>query len=158
MPADRPNDAALAASRLPNKPNAGYATSAQKLLSDSINQLITDLERNRLLLLEVVIGGKARFRRHFKAAYRFAKADDEAADAVFGYLELLGKRGGDDLQAQKARLEMAAQHARRQRWDHRLRTALALSKDRRALEDAIAKETAQAEKKAVRLFMRRTEH
>ena len=154
MPAEKPNAAALAASRLPEKPNAGFATSAQKLLSDSISQLITDLERNRLLLLEVVIGGRDRFRKSFKSAYRFAKADDEAADAVYGYLELLGKRGGPDLQAQKARLELAAQQANRQRWDHRLRTALSLSKDRRALEEAIAKETAKAEKKAVRLFMR----
>jgi hypothetical protein len=147
---DRPSPGALAASRLPELPSAGYGNQKARALSDAIMFLLRMLERNRLLLLEVVLAGKLRWRKHFKAAYRVIGADDEFADAVFGYCVLLA---GPNPEAQKARLLMAYEHRNRQRWDHRLRTALALSKDSQSLLHAIAKDEAKVKHRPVRFFL-----
>jgi hypothetical protein len=123
--------------RLPDLPHAGYATSTQRSLSDAIMFLIRGLERDRLLLLDVVLNGQKKWRKHFKAAYRAIKADDEFADAVFGYLVLLA---GPMPDAQKARLEMQAAQRQTEAWDKRLRTVLRHSKDRHQLETDIMRE------------------
>src|SRR5215471_13738415 len=114
MPADKPNQAALAASRLPDLPTAGFNTRTQRELSDAIMFLIRGLERDRLLLLEVVTKGKTAWRRAFIKAYRAIKADAEFADAVFGYLVLLA---GKDPHAEKARLQMLQQQQSVTAWD-----------------------------------------
>jgi len=46
-------------------------------------------ERNRLLLLEIVCGGKEKFRPIARKAWSHLRVDTDTADAVFGYLELL---------------------------------------------------------------------
>src|SRR5678815_640197 len=128
---------ALAASRLPDLPNAGYATRTQKALSDAMQELIRGLERDRLLLLEIVIAGHKLWRKRFKGAYRSIKADDELADAVFGYLVLLA---GPNPDAQKAILEGVLRQQQQQTWDKRLSTVLKFSKERRDLKEAIDRE------------------
>ena len=129
---------ALRASRLPDLPNAGYATRTQKELSDAIMFLIRGLERDRLLLLEVVIHGQKAWRRRFIKAYRAIKADEEFADAVFGYLELLA---GPNPIAQKAILEGLQAQQARQRWDKRLSTQLRAAKDHQTLRMDILRES-----------------
>ena len=127
-------------SRLPDLPHAGYQTPLQRELSDAIMFLLRGMERDRLLLLEVVIKGKAAWRKRFKGAFRAIRADDEMADAVFGYLLLLA--GPEDAHAQKARLELlAGQQATA--WDKRLNTRLRLARDHKSLELDILKESLQ---------------
>jgi len=72
--------------RLPDLPDAGYSTPKQKELSDSIMLLIRGLERDRLTLLNIVIVGLNAWRRSARSIW--PKADDEALDEVFHYLEL----------------------------------------------------------------------
>jgi hypothetical protein len=128
---------ALSASRLPDLPHAGYRSKTARELSDAMMFLIRGLERDRLLLLEVVINGRAKWRKAFVKAYRAIKADTEFADAVFGYLVLLA---GPHPDAQKARLEQLEAQRQTQTWDKRLSTVLRHSKDRHALETDIMRE------------------
>lgn len=131
----------IAASRLPDLPNAGYATRTQRELSDAMMFLIRGFERDRLLLLETVLHGKTLWRRRFIAAFRAIKADAEFADAVFGYLVLLS---GPNPEAQKARLQQMEQQQSVRQWDHRLRTVFQHAKERRILDEDIAKELLKA--------------
>lgn len=140
----------IAASRLPNLPDAGYSTRLQRELTDAIMFLIRGLERDRLLLLEVVLAGKTKWRKAFTGAYRAIKADNDFADAVFGYLVLLA---GPNPEASKARLELALKHRQQQVWDKRLTTALAQSKDTAALLEAIHREEAKVKRRPMRLFL-----
>lgn len=126
-----------AGSRLPDLPNAGYQTPTQRQLSDAIMFLIRGLERDRLLLLEIVLGGKLVWRKRFVAAYRAIRADSEMADAVYGYLELLA---GPNPDAQKAILEGQIRQSQRESWDKRLSTLLTHQQDQAALHDAIDRE------------------
>lgn len=128
----------LAHSRLPDLPHAGHATRAQREVSDAIMFLIRGLERDRLLLLEVVCKGQLLFRKRFVKEYRAIKADSESADAVFGYLQLLA---GPNPEGQKARLEQMYQHHVRQRWDRRLRTLMRLERERQDLVQDIVRES-----------------
>ncbi len=130
-------------SRLPDLPNAGYATRQEKALSDVMMELIRGLERDRLLLLEVVIKGKVLWRKRFVKAYRHIKADAEFADAVFGYLVLLA---GSNPEAQKARLELANTQGAETAWDKRLRTLMRQAKDRKGLEMDIVRESLKPRK------------
>lgn len=128
----------IAESRLPDLPNAGYQTRAQRELSDAIMFLIRGLERDRLLLLETVIHGRITWRKRFKKAYRAIKADDEFADAVFGYLCLLA---GPNPEAQKAQLEQVLRHQHNRTWDRRLSTLMKLERERKDLVQDILKES-----------------
>lgn len=129
---------------LPDLPNSGFHTPLQRELSDAIMFLIRGLERDRLLLLETVIQGRAKWRKVFKSAFRAIKADDEAADAVFGYLMLLV--GPEDAHAQKARLELLSTSQAVTSWDKRLRTKLRLARDRKDLEMDIIRESLKPRK------------
>ncbi len=135
----------FASSRLPDLPNGGFATPAQREISDAIMFLIRGLERDRLLLLEIVIAGKLKWRKHFNMAYRAIKADNEAADAVFGYLRLLA---GDEptWAGQKAQLEQMQQHQMIRRWDKRFRTLVSQVKDVKMLDLDILKESLKPSK------------
>ncbi len=75
--------------RLPDLPTAGYATIREKQLTDEIMNYIRAAERDRLNLIDTVCQGRERFRRIIKKAWKHLRANDELADAVFGYLVLL---------------------------------------------------------------------
>lgn len=141
---------ALADSRLPDLPDAGGATAKQRELTDAIMFFLRGIERNRLLLLEVVCAGASVFRRHFINAYRVINADAEFADAVFGYMVLLA---GPNPEAQKAQLELLVKHQQQAAWDRRLSTALAQAKESQALLEAIEREERRLAKKSVRIFL-----
>jgi len=133
----------LTESRLPDLPNAGFHTRAQRELSDAMMFLIRGLERDRYLLLETVIKGQALWRKRFKSAFRAIKADDEFADAVFGYLVLLA---GPNPDAQKARLELMHTHQSLTSWDKRLATRMRLAREGKDLEIDIVRESLKARK------------
>lgn len=79
----------FSASRLPDLPDAGYSTRREKQLTDEIMFYIRGAERNRMLLLSNVVGGREKFRRITKKAWRHLRVDDDLVDSVFGYLVLL---------------------------------------------------------------------
>lgn len=79
----------FATSRLPDLPNAGYATTREKAISDEMMQFIRSAERDRIYLLTIIVGRKEKFRRIIKKEWRHLKATDDTADAIFGYLLLL---------------------------------------------------------------------
>ncbi len=129
--------------RLPDLPTAGYSTPLQRELTDACMFLIRGLERDRLLLLEVVLHGQTLWRKRFKSAFRAIKADDEFADAVFGYLVLLA---GPNPHDQKARLELLSGQQATTSWDKRLNTRLRLARDRKDLEMDILRESLKPRK------------
>lgn len=79
----------FAGQRLPDLPNAGYATRREKMLTDEIMMYVRGAERNRILLLSNVVGGREKFRRITMKAWRHLRVDVALVDAVFGYLVLL---------------------------------------------------------------------
>ncbi len=58
-------------------------------MTDEIMFFLRDTERDRLLLLSIVVGGKDKFRSIARKAWRHLKVTTDLADATFGYLELL---------------------------------------------------------------------
>ena len=129
--------------RLPDIPNAGYQTPVQRELSDAMMFLIRGLERDRYLLLETVIKGQKLWRKRFKSAFRAINADDEFADAVFGYLVIMAGPNPDE---QKARLELMHTQQSVTSWDKRLMTKLRLARDRKDLEMDIIRESLKPRK------------
>jgi len=83
--------------RLPDLPNVGYSTRRERLLSDAIMTFLRDTERNRIYLLVLVCEGREKFRRVALKAWKHLKIDEQAIDAVYGYLVLLA---GNDPQSQ----------------------------------------------------------
>lgn len=93
----------FAASRLPDLPTAGYATQKEKAITDAVMFFIRDIERDRLCLLDIVCGGREKFRRVLGKEWRHLgnAVDTDIKDAVFGYLVLLA---GDHPEAQRDKL------------------------------------------------------
>lgn len=90
---------------LPDIPNVGYATEREKRGSDQLMTFIRDTERNRFLLLTIVLEGRATWRT--RASKVFAAGmdlDAYALDATFDYLTLMAAKPAD----QRALLD--AQH------------------------------------------------
>jgi len=135
-----------ASSRLPDLPNAGYQTRMQRELSDAIMFLLRGMERDRLLLLETVIHGRVTWRKRFTKAFRAIKADDEFADAVFGYLVLLA---GANPEAQKAQLLQQASQQQVTAYDKRLATAMKFARDRKDLQMDIVRESLKPKRHTV---------
>jgi hypothetical protein len=136
----------LQASRLPDLPVAGYSTRKQRELTDAIMFLIRGFERERLLLLETVILGRELWRKRFIKAFRVIGADEEFADAVFGYFVLLA---GPNPEAQKAILEGQQRQLAQQQWDKRRSTQDVFAKANRELHANIRKELRERRKKRV---------
>ena len=82
----------FAGQRLPDIPNAGYATKREREASDAIMFLIRGLERNRGWLLQVVVEGREKWRKTTRAIWRGLMPDTELhekIDEIFAYLVLL---------------------------------------------------------------------
>jgi hypothetical protein len=75
---------------LPDLPNAGYATTREREMTDAIMTFMRDTERNRLLLLTIVIEGKAKWRKMAGDIWRGLRAseDDGLLDSIYDYFTL----------------------------------------------------------------------
>lgn len=81
--------------RLPDIPNAGYATQREKELSDAIMLFMRDVERNRHRLLTIVIEGKDKWRKVARGVFGpSADVDHETIDAIYDYFTLQAVRPG----------------------------------------------------------------
>ncbi len=128
----------LSSSYLGELPNAGYSTRNERELSDAEMFIIRGFERDRMLLLEIVIQGFRLWRKRFVKSYRCIGATEESADQVFSYLV---KLAGPNPEAQKAVLEQQQQQQSVTSWDKRLRTMMKHAKDRQDLQVDIVKES-----------------
>jgi len=75
--------------RLPDLPNVGYATTREKQGSDAIMMHMRNVERDRLLLLTIVIEGREKYRKMGREAFGGSMAiPDESLDAIYDYFTL----------------------------------------------------------------------
>jgi hypothetical protein len=76
--------------RLPDLPNAGYATHREKSLSDAVMQFMRDVERDRLRLLTIVLAGRTRWRQVAQSVWRGVRIgeDHQLLDAIYDYFTL----------------------------------------------------------------------
>lgn len=72
--------------RLPDLPNAGYASQREKQRSDEIMIFMRAIERDRFRLLTIVLDGREKWRKAIPAIWK--RADDDIADAIFNYFTL----------------------------------------------------------------------
>jgi hypothetical protein len=78
---------AEAASRLPELPNAGYASNRAKFTTDVIVNFLRTAERNRPLLLTIVTDGVEKWLRTAGRAWRFGMViDSDILRSVFAYM------------------------------------------------------------------------
>ena len=76
---------ALAASRLPDLPDAGYSTIRQKQTTDAIMFFMRGVERNRKLLLGIVCDGKRKWRTTAGRVWRGLLVNTEILDSIYQY-------------------------------------------------------------------------
>ncbi len=86
----------MAQFHLPDLPNAGYATTREKQLSDAVMQFIRSIERDRLRLLTIVLEGRERWRTVAQGTWRGLRIGESGTilDQIFMYLELMAVRPG----------------------------------------------------------------
>ena len=118
---------AIEASRLPDLPDAGYATRRQKETSDAIMFWLRGVERNRPLLLSIVIDGVDKWHKVAGSVWRGLLIDREILDSVFSFMVRLA---GENPAQQLLILHGMQQEAARTAWDKRKVTRDALRKAR----------------------------
>jgi hypothetical protein len=92
---------------LPDLPNVGYATQREREGTDLIMTFMRDTERNRLLLLTIVIEGREKWRKLAAATFGTQTSiDTEALDEMYDYFTLQACR------PRTQRLLLAAQRNR----------------------------------------------
>lgn len=85
----------FAGERLPDLPNAGYATFSERELSDAIMLFIRECERERRRLLAIVLGGKERWRKVAGDIWRGLPIDTDLLDSIYDYFVMLAADGED---------------------------------------------------------------
>lgn len=74
--------------RLPDLPDAGYATKREKETTDAIMIFLRAVERDRVLLLSIVIDGRDKFRHHALKQWRGLLVNDDIANSMWEWLKL----------------------------------------------------------------------
>lgn len=82
--------------RLPDLPNAGYATLREKQLTDAVMQFMREIERDRARLLTIVIEGKAKWRMCAVEVWGALRVDQDhqLLDSIYDYFTLQAARPG----------------------------------------------------------------
>lgn len=75
----------ISASSLGDLPNAGYSTRREKELTDAIMLFMRNIERDRIVLLSIVIDGRDKFRAVLLKQYRGLGLADRLCDQIFDY-------------------------------------------------------------------------
>jgi len=79
---------------LPDLPNAGYATQRERELTDMVMDFMRQTERNRLLLLTIVIEGKGKWRKLAQLSLPRIGEDHQLLDSIYDYFTLQACRPG----------------------------------------------------------------
>ncbi len=122
---------------LPDLPDAGYSTRRQKETSDAIMFFMRGVERNRPLLLAIVIDGIDKWRKTAGTVWRGLLIDRDVLDSIFRYFVL---QAGPNPAQQWLILEGERQLAARQAWDKRESTRISFQKAQRAALRDLARE------------------
>jgi len=139
----------FAGQRLPDLPNAGYATQREKALTDEIMFFIRGCERNRKLLLTIIRDGKDKFRKTGRKAWAHLRVDTEACDAVY------------DALIATAFPAYALEHGDRRAWDYgRMRSdaGLALAQLEAYEAQTMAQRIHDDQTRLIREFHSKTRH
>ena len=75
----------ISASSLGDLPNAGYSTRRERELTDAIMLFMRNIERDRIVLLSIVIDGRDKFRHVLLKQYRGLGLADRLCDQIFDY-------------------------------------------------------------------------
>ena len=146
MPADKPNRTALLRSRLPDLPDAGYATQRQKETTDAIMIFMRAVERERALLLSIVVDGPMKWRKTAGTVWRGLLIDNDILDSIYTYFRM---QAGENPAQQLLILHGMEQQQRLAQWDKRQSTREKFQKQQRA-------ELAQLRKDQAREARRKT--
>lgn len=111
---------ALSASRLPDLPNAGYSGTRAKETTDAIMFWMRNIERNRPLLLSVVVDGLDKWLKVAGSIWHGLLIDRELLTRTFDYMVNMA---GPNPAEQLLILHGQMQQQERARWDGRARTA-----------------------------------
>lgn len=109
----------IAASRLGDLPNVGYSGTRAKETSDAIMFFMRNLERNRPLLLSIVVDGLDKWLKVTSSVWRGLLIDRELLTRTFQYLV---QQAGPNPAQQLLILHGQMQQAEREQWDGRRRT------------------------------------
>lgn len=120
---------ALAASRLPDLPTAGYASTRQKQTTDAIMLFMRSVERDRQLLLAIVVDGIDKWRKTAGTVWRGLLIDRDILDSIFRYF--IAQAGPNPAQ-QLLILHGESQQRKREVWDKRMTTRQQFQKLQRA--------------------------
>ncbi len=120
----------LKASRLGDLPDAGYSTYRQKQTSDLVMFWLREIERNRFLLLSIVVDGWDKWKKIAGTAWDVNKGGRSTAmgtDLLRLVWDYMCKLAGPNPASQLLILE-GMNRRKALHWDHRKATALALMK------------------------------
>ncbi len=118
------------ASRLPELPNAGYASNRAKFTSDVICNFLRSVERNRPFLLTIVTDGLEKWLRTAGRAWRFGMViDGDILRSVWSYMVQMA---GPNPEAQLHALHGMMQIEEITQFDTRAKTRTALTEGLRA--------------------------
>ncbi len=120
---------AIDASRLPDLPTAGYASNRQKQTTDAIMFFMRSVERDRQLLLAIVVDGIDKWRKTAGTVWRGLLIDREILDSIFRYFIA---QAGPNPAAQLLILHGESQQRKREIWDRRQTTRQQFQKLQRA--------------------------
>jgi hypothetical protein len=120
---------ALSASRLPDLPHAGYASRRQKETTDAIMIFMRMVERERPLLLSIVMDGIDKWRKTGGTIWRGLLIDRDILDSIFRYFVL---QAGPNPAEQLLILHGQAEYAKRAAWDKRQSTRAQFQKLQKA--------------------------
>lgn len=125
----------FAGNRLPDLPDAGYSTRRERTTTDLVMFWLRGIERNRPLLLAIVIDGIDKWRKTAGKAWGLSSAgratamSRELLDRVFDYMRMLA---GENPAQQLLILHGQAEQADRARWDKRQSTQQKAARELRA--------------------------
>ena len=121
---------AESASRLPELPNAGYASNRAKFTSDVICNFLRTVERNRPFLLTIVTDGIDKWLKTAGRAWRFGMViDSDILRSVFSYM---ARMAGPNPEAQLHYLHGVMRIEEQTQFDTRRSTRTALTEGLRA--------------------------
>lgn len=121
-------------------PDAGYSSRRQKETSDAIMFFLRHLERNRILLLHIVVKGQDEFVKITSRIWRGLLVDKELLQRTYDWLK---EQAGFDPEGQLLALQLMQGTQRRQSWDFRKVTAEQLRNQRRKIMAELRREQAK---------------
>ncbi len=124
-------------SRLSGPPNAGYATARERKASDVIMLWMRQVERSRVLLLTMVVGGLHEWRRIARPQWRPHGLSDDTIDEIF---RVLVEWAGANPAMQLLRLHGQMDAQRVMSYDQRAKTHEGLKQSMRAALEDFARE------------------